>query len=43
MNNTRNGRHVLRGDLFGIQPMGLVCAALFMSWIVLILRIASIW
>ncbi len=44
MNNiTRKSRPVPRGDLFGYEPMGLICIALFISWLALMCRIISIW
>jgi hypothetical protein len=36
-------RSAIRSDLFGYEPLGLVCAALFLAWVALVLRIASIW
>ena len=36
-------RPVIRTDLFGYEPLGLVCAALFVAWVALMLRIVSIW
>lgn len=40
---TRKSRTFPRGDLCGHEPMGLVCAALFIAWVALVCRIASIW
>lgn len=30
-------------NLRGLEPMGLVCAALSLAWIALVFRIASVW
>jgi hypothetical protein len=35
-------RPAIRSDLFGFEPLGLVCAALFLAWVALVLRIVSI-
>ena len=40
---TAAARAAIRTDLFGYEPLGLVCAALFVAWVALVLRIVSIW
>lgn len=40
---TRKSRLLPRADLFGFEPMSLICAALFISWLALVFRIISIW